>query len=1059
MLERTAASLEPCNLQRVLPATLRPLRKTAHRPQQLQTTFWSHGAPDIELLDACLSLTRLPLPLPLLAPAASSPPSPPPPSQTPSEKKLDSMTASAFLLDFLYPSPALGLLQRLRPAISDSDGSSQRARSLPGRFYTSSIPYPSRSAAETEGAETQRDSFAALEAAAKAAHSETQKHAKAAGADKQGGAFGSSYDRIWTLYCDLDSVLKDEYRTVVMAKLAQSSRQADATRVLKLLELCPVHKRNLDSLNAAIDAHLVLQDPKAAVDIFTSSLEPKGNNNRGLDILLAHGLKEQLWSLVHAALLIWRTAAIPGADHQTMTFERVATVPSFPERIQDLYSWSGSRARPDLDYFMRLLTNKSMPLFEQSSAVFILERLRHGCKSTSDYERVYVPYASYIIHCAEKGHKKLAARLYRQYRAFPGMSITSGVFRAMISVHFSDGTVAMEELLRDWKLTGKDMTQWGYQKFLSYYANRGDVGAVKRLAQEYLACLPLLAREDTSLTMSLMHVHAVRGEPEAAREVLDEVAKTMPPPTKYWNVLLNAYARAWMYDEAVKTFVHMFEQSQVDHVSFGTIMGMSGARGDLDFTLDLLRLAKEFEVEPDIAMVDAVVEAYCENDQFSQAEELCIAVTKEPGRHDGCTVLWNTLLHHHGLRRDLDAVNRLLDVMTSHRLPYDNDTYRQLLLALMYCKQSMHAFRLLKEAEKNKTFHPTVEHYMILMSALIVTGEPDAALKINDFLAAKGVPPSAQRTANTMKALHQLIKKYSETPSRSKQVEKARVSLKNIISMTAGQSQSTSLDSAVAPDARWAATQSSEAILILTQMRDFSTVEEIVNLYQSQFPSEPGNASIRMLHAIMLADFAEGNYDKVRATWRIVLEAAKQRRQAPKAGDNTTRILPKFRYDLSSPLKTMQRVCFVEGDASGLVQLIPQIKADGFEVDSKNWNINVQLLAKMKMWNEAFAVCEKQLMPNWTGWYQNRRVRKKVKNNDLPLVWRRLGFHLHRPRPTAHTLLVLAKKYQELDEMRHWSSRVSSALDRIGEQCPRVIHALSTLIRGSSEFEVALFKD
>jgi pentatricopeptide repeat-containing protein PET309 len=151
----------------------------------------------------------------------------------------------------------------------------------------------------------------------------------------------------------------------------------------------------------------------------------------------------------------------------------------------------------------------------------------------------------------------------------------------------------------------------------------------------------------------------------------------------------------------------------------------------------------------------------------------------------------------------------------------------------------------------------------------------------------------------------------------------------------------------------------------------------------------------------------------------------------------------------------MQRLHLAEKDGEALVQLIERVTKAGFELDSKNWNYHVQALARLRMWKEAFFVCEEKLMPQWAGWYR-LRVRQNVKN-QIPLELRRLGSGPRYLRPTSHTLLILAKAYADLEQMAPWSAEADKLVNILHEECARVVRAITTMVRSGSDLETEIF--
>ena len=209
---------------------------------------------------------------------------------------------------------------------------------------------------------------------------------------------------------------------------------------------------------------------------------------------------------------------------------------------------------------------------------------------------------------------------------------------------------------------------------------------------------------------------------------------------------------------------------------------------------------------------------------------------------------------------------------------------------------------------------------------------------------------------------------------------------------------------------------------------------------------------MRLLEALMLSAFHDGNYDEVKDLWRMILDRAVHMSHVGAPGTTRDEPLPSMRYILSNPLKTVQRMYAAQGDADGLRQVISSVLQSRFRLDSKNWNYYVQFLASMKKFREAFIVCEEQLMPHWLGWQRVRRVVSEAKT-ALPLDLRRKGSSPRVNRPITHTLLTLTKAYMDLEQMAAWSPDADRLLSYIVDKCPGVMAAVKTLVRTSDETE------
>ncbi|KAK4103533.1 hypothetical protein N658DRAFT_494019 [Parathielavia hyrcaniae] len=727
-----------------------------------------------------------------------------------------------------------------------------------------------------------------------------------------------------------------------------------------------------------------------------------------------------------------------------------------------------------VESFLRHLVRCSMHLFQPSDVVSMLRR----APDPRSYER-------FIVLNAEQGRNKLATDLFKKYRALPGVRTPVFVLRAMVDVFFPHNTVGMEAVLRDWYRYHGHLDERAYRKFMVFYGGRGDVRSIMRLAGEYAKHYDYKVEEDSKYCTTLMQAHAVRGDPEAAHRVMREGAERSgnPPEIRQWNILMNAHVKAGDYEGAIGLFSYVCDALEPDDNTFGAMMGMAGVRGDLQFTLELYQLARERRVKPTVTMMRALVEAYCQNDRLNEAEQLCIRITKKRDLNGDLTVLWNALLHHNAKRRDLTTVNRLLELMSAQGIAYSQETYNHLLLALLYARQAHHAMHLLRVAHQQGVFEPTADHFILLMSAFINTGEPHMVLKTNELMSKLKFPQSAMRMTKVIDALG----RWQQLPYTKRRGVTGTDYLKQILSLFY---KSLERENQGSPDdIRSVIGLYNKVLFILTQMREHTTVQEVIRLHNARYPNRASNETLplKLLHQMMLADFYEKKYDSVKQTWDLVLRRATQRYQPATSylGSDQKRdpgqdadadqaqdqgrdqdlddgtppkpVIYAQRFRLCDPLKTMQRLYLEEQDADGLLGLIASVRRRGFDLDSKNWNYHVQALARLKRWREAFSVCEKVLMPQWTGWYQVRAEAQA--KNRVPLALRRIGTNPHRPRPISHTLLLLAKEYMDLEKMMLWSREAGREFRYINDECPKTVYAVTTMHRTGSSLEYAIFDD
>ncbi|KAH8880633.1 hypothetical protein GQ53DRAFT_669462 [Thozetella sp. PMI_491] len=1165
MLERTAASLEPCSLQRVLPSAKRPLKNR----RQLRSGFWRHGAVNIELFDACQTLLRAPLLD--LPPVSTSPPSAP--ARTKSEVTLSSMNASAFLLDFLYPQGAANILRRLSPGgLERREQSVKRYGSLNPRVHAT----PISSAASLDRLPSVGDTGDGAMASEKRHAARSQKvddtEFYAAFEEPLRWAVDSvpetlhrllrekdpvdKYSRIWSLYIELEEDLEPRFRTRVMLELSQSPNPSEAWKVAGLFSRYRPEEWTEEIVKAAISADLATENVDQAVSTFRKALEVSGLV-QGFDALLAHFLRTSNWDLViqswqavsthvdyfpkgqddepalnelantasaEAALVATNldsprpsrhngatgvadrgiledsvqvnNRAAPGLDESTrvpavvatqdappdrsgpswaITFERTAKLYGLAGKLLELYAFFESGDDADrakrtckaIDRLVSLMRRNSLPFFQPQDATFLVERIGDPLKG---YPRLVFAFLS-------RREEKEAVEIYRKYRQLPNSTVVMRMLPLMLDIFYPDDLTGVEQVRHDWKQIGDEgMDRKAYTKFLTFYARHGDVRSLYEFWAEHHGGFE---NQDPEIFASFLRVHAAHGDVDEVQKLLDRALKKSGrgPTIAERNILLQAHARVRDYDGALRVFTEICDNGEPNTHTFVLLMQLASSLGDLEFCLDMSRLADDYNLQPTADMVDTLIEAYCQNERYIEAERLCIRST-EQGRFDKkVTMLWNTLLRHHGFRRDLTTVTRLLNTMSSYKLPYNNETYDQLLNALVYCKQAHHAMHLLRMAETEGIFEPTLHQYILLMTAFMRTGEPHMVIRVHEtMMQNKHFPESAQRMTKVIEACGKWFKMpRNQLAGKSSQwfINRALDTFKKSL----GREDRTAID-----DSRSVSQQYSKMVSVLVEARDFGSAQEVVELYRSQFTKRAKDEElpIHLLSSMMLADYYERKFSRAKSTWELIVKQLTDRgrparsridqetdlsEDCPRELSSTTRplgshqtvgLLPRLRYSINEPLRTMQRILVVEKNPYGLESLVKRVQDAGFLIDSANWNYYVQAQARLKQWKEAFKTCEVKLMPRWGGWYSVRQ--KRGNKHQLPLEARRLGSSPRHLRPIAHTLFVLAKEYLDLEKMTPWSRHAAEVFEMLKNECPKVVEAVTSLIRDpESQLENDIF--
>lgn len=932
MLERTAATLEPCNLHKVLPSVPRSARSR----RQLHTAFWNHGAASVELFDACQALLDGDMDETLGNTSAITQASP--------AEGGELMTASTFLLDFLYPRGTLSLLRKLNcyplerherasfrlnnplarfqvatvtnttylgsgiQARSDSDPTpAQDAdRHGAGSGYANNANEPGHMTDNTgnEAPKSFEDMFAATPKSSgyhssqkaevledrvaddwpvrKAPRSldeifeSVSKEEEVSDPDKLKKALslGSSAfpDHVWNLYAHLRPELRDQYTMDVLRYLAVAPWIPEPRAFCDMVSSLDPFKWSQELVKAAIKTALTLDDLPLAIRFFNQALDIRAWP-QGFDILLAHGLSHSRWDEI---LELWNSCRERLLSDDVGKLDFYATI-----RLRTLSSalsefWEHIQSLSSSSNYEGLKTSyDSLLRYILTNAMeeLAIDEAALIVKQLADP----VSYEELIKLCGRRRDERHASELYMSYRKLPGVRIRIPVLREMLDVFYPNNDYGMELVLKDWYSRYENLDYIAYRRFICFYARQGDVASVVRFWKEYRKLYKSKAIADRRAVSALIDVHAVRGDVAKARAVFDEVTlgHGRRPDTMQYNMLLSAHDKAWDLDGALETFTELCENNTPNNYSFGYLMNLTGSRGNLQLTLGLYRMARGMGIVHDVGMVNAIVEAYCQSDRIDAAENLCSIETErrvlpEEITYSGRVTSPYTILWNTILRH--------------HAVRHD----------LTNVNRVLEQMAELKISYDGKT-------YEYLLLALVHCKQANHAMKLVELGEQNGIfEPSAEHylllmssylatrepaavmkisrlmtqknypeSAEKMTKLMEAFGQWAQLPPGARLGKPAHFYLD--AALGAFRKSLGREDRTVKDDIYSVAEQYSKMIDILIQMRDFATIPEIISLYESQFPehSTPDEMPLKLLSSLMRADLYEKKFDRVMEAWDV----------------------------------------------------------------------------------------------------------------------------------------------------------------------------------------------
>ncbi|KAI8689845.1 hypothetical protein LRP88_13853 [Fusarium phalaenopsidis] len=1015
MLERTAAGLETRSLQRAIRQS-----HTPNRSRQLRTGFWQHGASAIELASVLPSSSRA-----VDVEAASS--------DLVSRQLQPTLVASAFMLDFLYPTSTLPLLRQIYPKLPSSQAGQRTAAVTHRRPFSSE---PSSPSVEGEDASTQPTSIASKNNGDKSEIEEIQELLE---------ADGHQYQDVWDLYCGMDNDQRRPVRGLVVEYLSKSHGVVETGRAASVFRQIPSEEWTESLLTAGIILLLRAGDMPSAVEYFRKGLQETGFSN-GLEYLLADAMSSQKWA---ETLQVWITYCeeqrkkSPEAPLSTERLQQLETLPNQGDLYfafrQFLVSEEGA------EYYKKIqsdeVSNLAFRIFRRHFARMALwepcrpEQAAIILETLNDADL----YNDYFVRMFDRWYEKQETRttiqklpvLYQKFRELPGAVPAMPVFRGMFKVNFPKNTPRLEELRQDWIRTKGSLNKWGYEKFMKLYASQGDVQKTRDLWNQYAEEFPEMLKTPRGFR-SPLNACSQAGDVQGAWAELEKMANEygVRPDIDSWNTMLKAYMRVSDYDGVMKCFDEISRHHQPDSFTYAHVMAMSAKKGDLDTTLEFLSQSQQIGMPISKEMALALVVAYCQNNLLSEAESLCIELTERKLTH---SAIWNQLINFYGVEGKIDKVYDLLRHMRELNVEWDDETYGFLLQALVKVNQIHPAYSLLKRADEEQLFLVTPEHFAIVMAGAARVGEYELVEKIHARLQKSEMPV----TFGALVALVSAAAKRKPGEQRTKNlanefVEHFRKSVE--ASKTAGRHATVAGgndDAGNIARLREESQHVGRAIALLVELRELGSAEELMSLFAQVFPEYRSQEQFppTVVSALMLAHYREEKYDEVLDLWDKAWERILESSKKP-SGEG---VFAGSEYDLARILNVVLRVYKEKGDAQGLSDSIDKVVGAGFKLTRAIWALAIRNLAELGRWERAMYWCETMLMPGWTGWNPQRSNKEKRHLQNTRIL-----------KAPKNVVYRLQQDWLEKRKMAAWSEDISRQVSSVEEKYPRLHHAFTT---------------
>ncbi|KAF2456254.1 hypothetical protein BDY21DRAFT_348380 [Lineolata rhizophorae] len=908
MLERASACLD-CAGSRVL---LRggSSKQTIRSRRMLHSAFWHHGACDLEFLPSWWATVQ---------------------DNSPGDKSADPSTAMAdydqqpLFLNFLYPAKTMALLKTIS-TYGWEDWERRRQKSRHGlwrrmrQFSSIAGAGPFEGIMVNGGNEHDigKVERLAAEGGDRAVYEELM--------SARPGDTRLDYDRIWNLFLSLDRSRTDRAVTIqTMRALALSGRIEDAERAIRLFEMLGTAERNEEAYKAAIIAFVHLSELSKGVEVCKQALENGATIEDAVMLLLVHCAARAQWALafvVYSSYLRAPRRKDPESHKARQRLEQALCKisPSLKDlgslvRFTEDQRSHDQRSCEDMNLFnfTRTLMHSVLDKAEELPLRWIQETLSQVDTESPLREFYYHNIIRNLFRIGRETNSSLTTTAYVLYdefrsgftldrekeKSYPSRQILllvldnlcqdpgTGVGHATISNVINDHQTLFGALPVPKLLT----VMW-------HYAKLGDAEKVRNCMDDLRASSPRALR-NRATHHALLYAYARRGNSQATREALDRMSKDFDttPSTRSWNILLHAYARADDVKGATDSFREAFlshageRPLQPDEYTFGPLLVLHSARGDVESVERLLDLAESKSVPMSTHLIRCLVMAYINAGDVASAIRISEHSVREKkvGRLSGrITPIWNCLLAVSARQRDPNTTMKIYKRMSDLEIRLDAHSYASIMISLTAIHKTDAAFKILRKVMPRDGIRPLGIHYAIVMAGYINQNMPNRAIIIGNSLSKYGVREtlSTRLALLRAKSYDAVIEKDNGEQSTMQELVKQ---LQAFLDETLATESSTDI-SIQQPHLGLNKERLVDAdpelyVSFITQLVGRTGATDVVQQLLDSFSELQAKKSndrlhkdagpgINMISALMVAYNCKGDHEKVDQCWRMVIQRA-----------------------------------------------------------------------------------------------------------------------------------------------------------------------------------------
>ena len=1058
----------------------RSLLRTSKRPvpsrRHLHSTFWNHGAGDIDLPTWWILL---------LQNARLSCSNETSKESTPTPNRFD-IKLPVYFLEFLYPIRTRALIKRL-----DRSATAHREASYVAQQRTRRFTSIAQSLIEAR-LPTSFDILSEASEAEQAVHDEQNGETDAPDdkldrlvdtPDQSLESFLQSEDskdrrKLWTMYLETSRNASSEIRSdlvrEIFLRLSASISPFLLKRSLAVFSAIPQDELVAADFRTATRAAVKAGLMEKAYSILEKAFE---TNPSSLDVgtsdVLGLAVRTKDWQ---KAIAIWhRFWASPFL--YSLASNLWAEVGKIGVTSLVTYATSAARFALSIEESVTAETKKAAYAFARILARRVLQHEEIGHSS-----EVYEDLMELLDQFPDTGEKQdlleaafwqlqsieyvkydeKAIRMYERLREIPAFKPSELMLTVLLKLTYSTQSAsACWKLFDDYQRYNISLAPDGYCLMAETCAHAGESGALTALLEDFKTKYgnsedPVAVDSYRKISNFVLYNHFKRGDIVALVQTFEDLQIRFGflPNTYSYNFVIMGYSQNGSFEDALAWFRKLEDSPNLpDTISYATVMSMFARRGDVDAVLGLLQEFKSRELEPDASIIDALVKVHIEDNRLDEAEELVMEAATM-GIEGSRTYMWNILLESYAIVCDIRKVMELSQRMRKFGVEEDERTYSAILMAFSFVRLPNHAMPILKNVIPRMRIQRTALHYAVVMNGFMETKEPWIVEHLYRYMLEDRVLPDGNIYNILLRAAAQQDK--NEGRSDNMNFERARQVFDSAI-------ETLNPENYAQQNARlfikgdnltqaFFSLPYEYMITLYGAAKAYDAVVEAFNKWIEKaeefgFGNIEENPPVKMLAALLAVHRRAGNHDEVNRCWYLALERLEHSCRRLKA--NTSQpgwVLPGRRFDMNVPFGQYMAYLKDEGRLDDLIQVVRELHTAGFEILNTEWNKYIQYLgasARADHQYLAFELCEKELMPFWISFVSLGPNPLKIKfrlmrKNRYSMLDKGARF------PSYKTFIQLAAVFLDASS-GDWVPETYMSRKRIIQLAPKTVRALQEL--------------